>query len=64
MSKEIGFSTKNKASRRGFLRKNILYVRYIIIELFENIYYKISNLNYIINCIKINCIKQNIFYSI
>jgi len=64
MSKDIGFSAKSKASRRGFLRKNILYVRYIIIELSKNIYYKISNLNYIINCININCIKQNIFYSI
>lgn len=64
MAKDKGFLAKTVASRRGFLRKNILYVRYIFIRLLKNSYLEVFNLTYIIYYINFNCVKQNIFYII
>jgi hypothetical protein len=64
MAKDIGFLAKTEMSRRGFLRKNILCIRYIFIKILKNNFYKILNIKYIKYYISFNCIKQNIFYSI
>jgi hypothetical protein len=64
MAKDIGFLAKTEVSRRGFLRKNILYVEYIFIKILKYSCCKILNLKYIKYYINLKCIRQNIFYSI
>lgn len=56
MAKDIAFFSKKCLNRRGFLAKNILYVRYILLVLFYYILFNIFELKYIKNYINLNCL--------
>lgn len=54
MAKDIAFLSERCSWRRGFLTKNILYVRYILLVLFYYIEFNIVELKYIKNYINLN----------
>lgn len=56
MAKDIAFLSERCSWRRGFLTKNILYVRYILLILFYYIEFNMVELKYIKNYINLNCL--------